>query len=478
MALPSSGAITLSDVNTNIGASSTANITMNDLPVRLLSTGSPTTNPVTMNGLYGKSWIWTTNLSQSGFSGFNPQSIAVDSSGNIYLVTNSTSPKVSVAKINAAGVTEWIVQLGASSYVIESSGEYGSVAVDSSGNVYVSVGSYSTSGPVTNQRGVVKLNSSGAIQWSSLTSIPTGPGGIFVSGTFGFDSSGNVYHCAFSEATFGSYGTTIFKYSSSGTLLWQKKINNVQNATNMVVDTTNSYLYLGGAIVSGGYGGGYIGKFDLSLSPSWERYFNFSTTTSSGGMQNIAVSASQNVYAVFPGISGYLLLVAYNSSGTVSWKTIASSTTYQDFLVATDSSDNVYAFCRGPAPYVYRIYFKFNSSGSLIAQMQGTPTGGVSFGYSNILTQGSYFYAAMDTNTGGASDPNGGTLFKVPNTLTTSGTYGLVTFSTPSYSFSTTSSYISNSISTTVSTTSFTEVTGAVTATNVTSSYTRTVYPI
>jgi hypothetical protein len=489
MALPSSGAITLSDVNTNIGASATANITMNDTAVRLLSTGDTTTNPVTMNGLYGKSWIWTTNISQSGFSDYRLTTVQADSSGNTYaLAYEQNSNTVTVFCINAVGIVSWATALGSATFNIRYAGSGAdSIAIDSSGNVYVGVVCQNIATPTTYRTGLVKLNSSGAVQWSSLLSVPTGGAGFGLLGITGFDSSGNVYFGSNIDLTFATRATTIVKYNSSGAIQWQKQVNLV-TASSMVLDATNGYIYLGGQFYySGSYTGAYIGKFDLNLTASWERWFGFSTTQNSNTASGIAVTSSQEVVVCTigfaSGIGDALVLAKYDSSGSLSWKVSSGQRLSSgNAKLSIDSSNNPYVAAFGPTggPQ-YQIWFKFNTSGSLTAQRNIIPTGAIGYGNDVVPSiQGNYFYTGILTNTSGASAPNGMTVLKVPNTLTTSGTYGLATFSAPStsYTFSATSDYVSASISSSVSTTSWTEVTGAITGSSVSSSYTKTVYPI
>ena len=139
--------------------------------------------------------------------------IAVDTSGNVYVAGYSDATWGSpvrpyagtydafVAKLNGSGALQWNTFLGGSS------DDYGNgIAVDTSGNVYVTGYSTATWGsPVRPFSGgddafVAKLNGSGALQWNTFL------GGSNVDYGYGIavDTSGNVYVTGNSEATWGS----------------------------------------------------------------------------------------------------------------------------------------------------------------------------------------------------------------------------------------------------------------------------------
>lgn len=467
MALPSSGAITLSDVNTNIGASSTANITMNDTAVRLLANGDTTTNPVTMNGLYGKSWVWTSNFSGAGT---NPESIATDSAGNSYMLL--TGSGVKVIKTNAVGIMQWATSFsGGSSYTL-STATRSSITVSSSGNVYCTFKMYFNTTPFPYYFGVVKLNSSGVVQWSSFLSTPASYVDLM---SIGVDSSENVYVAYYNvtgASTATDNGMCIAKYNSSGSLQWQKRLQlmyGVILGTPLVVDSTNNYVYVCGLLVDSSLTtlGGYVGKFDTSLSASWQNLLN-------GSLRNYYSCAvnptSQYVYAM----ADTRTVVAYNASGTPQWqKTISTGSV--SYSVSVDSSDNTYvAFT---ASNNTKSYVKLNSSGTISAQISLVSTNLAFQNFSPASLSGSYFYVSGNTTTSTPNVPNGVTVLKIPTTLATSGTYGLVTFSAPSYTVST-AGFSFTSTSASVVSTSFTEVLNPITGSDVTSSFTKAVYPI
>ena len=90
------------------------------------------------------------------------------------------------------------------------------VAVDSSGNVYV-VGSYVAPGGGPQNIGIVKYDTSGTLQWKKGLSSDNPDVGTGIA----LDSSGNIYITGSTNIS-GTYDFQIAKYSNSGTLLWQR----------------------------------------------------------------------------------------------------------------------------------------------------------------------------------------------------------------------------------------------------------------
>jgi hypothetical protein len=212
--------------------------------------GSPV-NPYTVGGY--KTWdafaakfnsagvlLWHTFMG----SGSNDESysVAVDGSGNVYVAGRSEdawgSPVNShagdsdafAAKLDSSGGLLWHTFMGSGS-----NDDSYSVAVDGSGNVYVSGGSGATWGsPVNSHAGghydvfAAKLDSSGGLLWHTFM----GSGKTDRGKSIAVDGSGNVYVAGESNTNWGSpvnpytvggYETwDVFaaKLDSSGGLLW------------------------------------------------------------------------------------------------------------------------------------------------------------------------------------------------------------------------------------------------------------------
>lgn len=478
MALPSSGTITLSDVNTNVGSSSTATIGINDYTVRQLANGNTTTNPVSMNSLYGKSWQWVSNSNLSS-TVYNLQmySNAIDSVGNQYLswqqaVYDSGSGTYTyttyVGKINAAGGLVWVKQInkGSNNYAV------GQLNVDSSGNVYVVVGGVSAY--VNYYPGLVKLNSSGTVQWSITLTTPWYNAGVNLQGAVGFDSSGYIYAAVGYPADFSNYGSYMIKVDSSGNVQWQKKVNNV-NVTQTAFDSTNNSIYVAGTWSGYASYDGWLGKFDTSLSLTWGREI-----PNNAYISGLAVDSNGNAYTAYntyvAGFSRYAeILQKVDSSGNFSWSTGVSSgvTPTQYSNISVDSSNNVYMKSSlFPGYYLA----KFNSSGTVLAKMLIQNVSANVNISSPPAFMGGFLYMPLETNSDRVTyAPNGFASFKISTALTTSGTYGSLNFSAPSATYGTPGSYTTVARSTTASTTTYTVTTGLISVTDVTSSYTNAI---
>ena len=143
--------------------------------------------------------------------GASTSDVALDSSGNVYVFGGSGFPGAYVAKYNTAGIIQWNQYFPA--------GNLNGIAVDSSGNVYVT--GYTSVG--ANQDVLIaKFNSIGIIQWQRTigrnVSSPSEYGyGVAV------DSSGNAYVTGYAENASGSgtYDIFVFKYDYS---VWYLKI--------------------------------------------------------------------------------------------------------------------------------------------------------------------------------------------------------------------------------------------------------------
>jgi hypothetical protein len=189
--------------------------------------------------------------------------VATDSSGNVYVTgvtyrhldgnTSAGSADLFVVKYNSSGKKQWTKQLGTSSR-----DHARGVVTDSSGNVYVTGDTYGGLDGNTNagynDLFVVKYLDNGTKQWTKQlgTSSDDLASGVAT------DSSGNVY------VTGGTYGGLdgntnagnsdlfVVKYNSSGTKQWTKQLGSASRDYDYGVATDSSRnVYVSGETYGG-----------------------------------------------------------------------------------------------------------------------------------------------------------------------------------------------------------------------------------
>ena len=270
--------------------------------------------------------------------------IAVDSFGNVYTsgYTNSqvgSNYKFLIVKYNTAGVLQWQRTLG-------STGESGyDIAVDSSGNVYVS-GETSTQGAGGYDALIAKYDTNGTLQWQRTL------GGADYEGGYGIavDSSGNVYvtGSTFSQGAGSADDIIIAKYNTSGTLQWQRTLGgaDVGQLHSVAVDSSGN-VYITGETYSQGAGNGdiLIAKYNTSGTLQWQRTLGGASFDYG---QGVTVDSSGNVYVTGSTFSqgagnGDVLIAKYNTNGTLQWqRTLGGADSDVGYRIAVDSSGNVY----------------------------------------------------------------------------------------------------------------------------------------
>ena len=344
------------------------------------------------------------------------QSVTVDDLGNIYCAGYTTGAfgeayggglsDAFVMKLNSSGIIQWVTQLGGTTLGF-AGGDNSvrdvceSVAVDDSGNIYCAGFTYGALGE-TNGGGkdafVMKLNSSGALQWvTQLGGTTLGFTGGDNSGTDSCDSvavddSGNIY-CAGSssgaigEANGGEGDAFVMKLNSSGDLQWVTQLgdttvasggNNSGNEYCLSIaldDSGNVYCAghtngdLGEAYGGGGYDA-FVMKLNSSGDLQWVTQLGDTTLGFAGGdnsgsevCNSVAVDDSGNIYCAGKtngdlgeayGGGGYdAFVMKLNSSGVLQWVTQLGDTTLGFAGGDNSGSDNCYSVALDASGKIY-----------------------------------------------------------------------------------------------------------------------------
>lgn len=309
-------------------------------------------------------WIATLHGSSNEFG----EDVAVDSAGNSYIVATSSSVSgganhVLIVKYDTSGVIQWQRTLGSGN------GNLGSkIAIDSSSNVYV----------ITNDsyKGVVaKYNSNGAIQWQRKFTTTSN---VFLTGV-AVDGSGNVYVGGYtSQSSAGANDFITVKYNGSGTILWQRRLGSFsQEYLRDITADSSGNVYAMGMTGSAGLGGNDIllAKYNSTGVLLWQKSLGSSVNEDG---QAIQVDNSGNVYVFGEMLSGqHYLIFKFNSNGVLQWQRNVSDASIPFYLRhgAVDSSGNAYAagWIYNNASSTFRgLIVKYNSSGTV--QWQRTLT--------------------------------------------------------------------------------------------------------
>lgn len=300
--------------------------------------------------------------------------VAIDGSGNVYVTGASTKLPYGLdcltIKYNASGGKIWEARyngpIDRDDYALD-------VALDPAGNVYV--GGASTGAGTALDYLVIKYNSAGGEQWVARYD---GPGHSNDSPReLAVDDSGNVYITGASAGTANADYATV-KYNTNGVQQWVARYNGPQNlgddATALALDRLGN-VYVTGVSYFTDTGDDYTTvKYNSAGAQQWvARYSNNGESNSSDWAVAIAVDASGNTYVTGSSAAAVnaardYATVKYNSAGLQRWVARYSGPADDSEFardLAVDNSGNVYVTgdSWGEGAFVDYATIKYNTDG-------------------------------------------------------------------------------------------------------------------
>ena len=268
---------------------------------------------------------WVARYNGPGYCDDYAEAIAIDSSGNVYVtgysvgsVTNYYYDYATI-KYNSSGVEQWVARYNGPA---NSDDLAYAMFLDSSGNVYVTGWSYNSgTEPYNSDYATIKYNSAGVQQWVMRYNGPGNDGDG--ANAIAVDNSGNVYVTGDSDSSgtepYNSDYATI-KYNSSGVELWVARYNGPGNSADyayaIAVDSSGNAYVTGKSIGSGTSSDYATIKYNNAGVEQWVARYS---TKWNDDATAIAIDSSDNVYVTGrswnSGTEGDYATVKYNNAG-------------------------------------------------------------------------------------------------------------------------------------------------------------------
>jgi len=292
------------------------------------------------------------------------------------------------------------------------------IAVDSSGNVYITGTAGTPTFPGTNQTissfstfiFVSKLDSSGNLLWTTLIGDSSGAGSFAESSGVAVDSSGDIYITGVT-GTAANAGGSVSKLNSSGVLLWSSLTVGGEDPSAIAVDSSDNIYITGDSISTNFQDYPFVSQLSSSGALQWSTSLPIANGTGESVGYGIVVDSSDNVYvtgdttaSTFPGTSqtnagGEDAFVSkLNASGAVQWST----------FVGGSGDETGFGIALGPSGYVYIV--GSTTSTTLPGAVGQTNASGADAFVSSLTPAGSLYWTYL---LGGTSNGPSGTAIAV-----------------------------------------------------------------
>jgi uncharacterized delta-60 repeat protein len=302
-----------------------------------------------------------------------------------------------------------------------SSSEQGeSVIADNDDNVYIVGYTYSSGGAGSSDMYIAKYNKYAVLQWqyslgcNDSNSLETFHDVVFdgVDGLYAVGQSPLI--------AFDSLKPIIAKYTTSGTLVWQKSYDSFPGVDNQFrsieIDNDGNLIVAGQvATAPSSFAECIVMKCDTSGNIIWQKIIG--TNTSSEAGYSVVIDSANNIYvagmtSATGGAGNFdLLLVKFNTSGAVQWqRSLGISTVDYGYAVAIDPLDNIYVsgYFQTTSDVATKqiILAKYNSSGTILWQRSLGNTSTYSDQGNGLVVHGSnnIYVIGTSSSVGGAGN--------------------------------------------------------------------------
>jgi Beta-propeller repeat len=223
---------------------------------------------VKYNSAGQEQWIARYGL-RSGDCLNGASAISVDASGNVY-VTGRSSSDYATIKYNSVGERQWVARYDGPRPLGNDADGASAIAIDDSGNVYVTGFSVGLGGDY--DYATIKYDSAGQEQWVARYNGPANDWDLATD--IAVDRSGDVYVSGESVGTtFPDYDYATIKYDLSGQEQWVARYNGPGNgeddATGIVLDSLGNVYVTGSSEGSGATFDYATIKYDSAGHEQW-----------------------------------------------------------------------------------------------------------------------------------------------------------------------------------------------------------------
>lgn len=325
--------------------------------------------------------VWTNRYDGPAAGGVDvAQAIALDNLGNVYVTGFakfiSTATDLVTIKYDSLGVIQWVANYG---FVSDQYDQGNSIAVDGSGNVFVTGQSDGDPSVITNEDYVtIKYDASGSLQWVQRSD---GSGsGTDRPSKVAIDPSGNPVVTGRSDNVADYDYLTIMYNTANGAPLWSAIYDRTHNdwATDLVINPSNGNIYVTGRSRLTDYDYATI-CYNSGGTQIWATIYN--NGVGDDRATHIKLDPAGNLYVTGqsdvdpnPTYNYDIATIKYNSSGTQQWvKTFGGAALNDEvpaglYVNASGDADIVGYTDADPSANVSNnfIAIKYNTSGTAL----------------------------------------------------------------------------------------------------------------